>query len=102
MAWVATVTELVGGAAILVGAFVVATSLPLIARMLVAMIEVHMPYGFSSVNTIGLSPDGPQFGPPGYEVNLLYVAGLLVLMMAGAGVWSVDDWRARMKRASVA
>jgi putative oxidoreductase len=29
-----------------------------------------------------LTADGPQFGPPGYEVNLLYIAGLLALILA--------------------
>jgi putative oxidoreductase len=97
VAWVATLAEIIGGAAILAGAFVAATSLPLIAMMLVAMLKVHLKYGFSSINTIGLSPDGPRFGPPGYEVNLLYIAGLLVLLIAGAGVWSIDAWRARSR-----
>jgi hypothetical protein len=64
--------------------------------MLVAMLTVHLRNGFSSVNTIGLTAAGPQFGPPGYEVNLLYVAGLLALMSGGAGSWSVD---ARLARA---
>src|SRR5262245_34881806 len=49
---------------------------PLIVMMLVAMFTVHLRYGFSAINTIGLTADGPQFGPPGYEVNLLYIAGL--------------------------
>lgn len=91
-AWVAALVELVGGAAITAGAFVAFTSIPLIAMMLVAMFTIHFRYGFSSINTIGLAPDGPRFGPPGYEVNLLYIAGLLVLVMAGAGAWSVDAW----------
>jgi putative oxidoreductase len=34
------------------------------------------------------------FGPPGYEVNLLYIAGLLVLALGGAGPLSVDRWLA--------
>src|SRR6516164_661069 len=58
--------------------------------MLVAMFTVHLKYGFSSINTIGLTRDGPQFGPPGYEVNLLYIAGLLSLILGGAGALSLD------------
>jgi putative oxidoreductase len=58
--------------------------------MLVAMFTVQLHYGFSSVNTIGLTPSGPLFGPPGYEINLLYVAGLLALILAGPSVLSID------------
>jgi putative oxidoreductase len=32
------------------------------------------------------------FGPPGYEINLLYIAGLLVIASAGPGAASVGDW----------
>jgi putative oxidoreductase len=35
------------------------------------------------------------FGPPGYEVNLLYIASLVALMMGGAGALSIDGLRAR-------
>jgi putative oxidoreductase len=89
-AWVSTFVELLGGLAIFVGAFVEVVSVPLIIMMLVAMFTVHLKYGFSSVNTIGLTEDGPQFGPPGYEVNLLYIAGLLSLILGGAGALSID------------
>jgi putative oxidoreductase len=99
-AWASTFLELLGGLAILVGAFVVVVSVPLIIMMLVAMFTVHLRYGFSSVNTIGLNADGPQFGPPGYEVNLLYIAGLLALMLGGARALSVDGWRACRKQIS--
>jgi putative oxidoreductase len=89
-AWVSTLIEILGGLAILAGAFVAAVSLPLIVMMLVAMFTVHLRYGFSAINTIGLTADGPQFGPPGYEVNLLYIAGLLALILGGAGPLSID------------
>jgi putative oxidoreductase len=93
-AWVSTLIELLGGLAIIAGAFVAVVSLPLLVMMLVAMLTVHLRYGFSAINTIGLTADGPQFGPPGYEVNLLYIAGLLALVLGGAGALSVDGWRA--------
>jgi putative oxidoreductase len=44
-----------------------------------------------------LTADGPQFGPPGYEINLLYIAGLLALMLGGAGPLSIDRCLARKK-----
>jgi putative oxidoreductase len=87
---VSTFVELLGGLAIFVGAFVELVSVPLIVMMLVAMFTVHLKYGFSSINTIGLSRNGPLFGPPGYEINLLYIAGLLALILGGAGPLSVD------------
>jgi putative oxidoreductase len=96
-AWVSTFVELLGGLAIFVGAFVEVVSVPLIVMMLVAMFTVHLKYGFSSINTIGLTDSGPKFGPPGYEVNLLYIAGLLSLILGGAGAFSIDRilWRKR-------
>jgi putative oxidoreductase len=96
-AWVSTFIELLGGLAILAGAFVAIVSVPLIVMMLVAMFTVHLRYGFSAINTIGLTGDGPQFGPPGYEVNLLYIAGLLALLLGGAGPLSIDRLLARRK-----
>ena len=94
-AWVSTFVELLGGLAIFVGAFIEVVSVPLIIMMLVAMFTVHLKYGFSAINTIGLTPNGPQFGPPGYEVNLLYIAGLLALILGGAGALSIDRLRSR-------
>lgn len=94
-AWMVTLIEIVGGMALIVGAFVAIASLPLIASMLVAMFTVQLRYGFSSVNTIGLTAEGPVFGPPGYEINLLYIGALVALALAGPGAWSVDRWRRR-------
>jgi putative oxidoreductase len=97
---VSTLTELVGGIAIVVGAFVEFTSVPLIVMMLVAMFAIHLRNGFSSINTVGLTAAGPQFGPPGYEVNLIYIAGLLALIADGPGPCSVDGWLGRRARGS--
>ena len=92
-AWLVTLVEVLGGLAIVAGAFVVLASIPLIISMAVAMATIHVRYGFSAVNTIGLTPTGPVFGPPGYEINLLYMAALLALALAGPSVWSLDAWR---------
>lgn len=62
--------------------------------MLVAMFTVQLHYGFSSVNTIGLNATGPIFGPPGYEINLLYIASLIALALRGPGPLSVERWLA--------
>ncbi len=90
-AWVVPFVELLGGLAIIAGAFVTIAGIPLIIVMLVAMFTIHFKYGFSSINTIGLTAAGPVFGPPGYEVNLLYIAGLLSLMLGGAGIVSFES-----------
>lgn len=92
--------ELLGGAAILAGAFVAVVGVPLVGMMLFAMLTVHGKYGFSSIHTIGLTPDGPVFGPPGYEINLLYAAGLLALIVGGAGAFSLDGLLARARGGS--
>ena len=94
-AWMVTTLEIVGGIALLCGAFVLIASVPLAISMLVAIATIHWRYGFSAVNTIGLSPTGPIFGPPGYEVNLLYIAALLALCLADPSALSVDGWLRR-------
>jgi putative oxidoreductase len=97
-AWLVTLLEIFGGLAILVGAFVAIASVPLIISMLVAMFTVQLRYGFSSVNTIGLTPTGPVFGPPGYEINLLYIGALLALALSGPSALSIDAWAAKRRR----
>ena len=94
---IAPYVELLGGLAILAGAYVMVVSIPLLFTMVVASVFVQGDYGFSSVKTVGLTAQGPQFGPPGVEINLLYIAALLALMLMGAGVLSVDRWRARIR-----
>ena len=90
MAQLTVVTELVGGLAVILGAFVAIASLPMAAVLLVAMFTVHLPYGFSAIKLIGVTAAGAQFGPPGYEVDLLYVACLATLVMGGSGPFAVD------------
>ena len=91
--WLVPFVELFGGLAIFLGAFITIISVPLIIIQLFAMFTVQMKYGFSSVNTIGLTPNGPIFGPPGFEINLLYIAGLISLFLTGAGIFSIDALR---------
>ena len=93
MAWSTTLLELVGGACIMLGAFVTPISLPLIVIMLTALFGVHFQYGYSSIRLVGIGPVGAQFGPVGYEINLLYIAALLTLAASGSTPWSVDRRR---------
>lgn len=95
MAWSTTSLELVGGACILLGAFVTPISLPLSMVMLTALFGVHLQYGYSSIRLMGVGHAGAQFGPVGYEINLLYIAALLTLAAGGSTPWSVDRWRGR-------
>ena len=97
-AWLTTLVELVGGAAILVGAFVPVAALPMAIVLLTALLTIHLPYGFFSVKLVEVSANGTKFGPVGYEVILLYLAGLAALVAGGAGPLSVDAWRRRLAR----
>jgi putative oxidoreductase len=90
MAWLTILTELLGGFAVLLGAYVPLASLPMAAVLLVAIFTVHLPYGFSSIKLMAVTGAGPQFGPPGYECNLLYLACLAALVLGGSGPISVD------------
>jgi putative oxidoreductase len=89
-AWFVTLVEIIGGSALILGAFVLLLAVPLIILHVVALSTIHIHYGFSSVNTIGLTPHGPLFGPPGFEISLLYIGGILVLAAFGPGALSVD------------
>lgn len=91
-AWATSLLEFVGGVSVMAGAFVVPLSLPLVIVMLTAMFTVHVQYGFSSVRLRAITASGAEFGPIGYELNLLYIAGLLVLAWGGTGPLSVDRW----------
>jgi putative oxidoreductase len=87
--------ELLGGAALLLGAFVAWVSIPTIIVLLTAMFTVHLPYGFSSIKLKAVVDGRAQFGPPGYECDLLYVACILTLVLLGPGPWSFDRYRLR-------
>ena len=76
--------------------------MPLALVMITALLRVHLGYGFSSVRLKGITALGAQFGPIGYELNLLYLAGLAALALSAASPWSVDrlfeQRRTRQKR----
>ena len=73
MAWLTIIVELAGGIAILAGAFITVASIPMIAVLLVAMVTVHIQYGFTSIKLLAVTASGPKFGPPGIEIGRAHV-----------------------------
>jgi putative oxidoreductase len=90
-AWLIGIVEFVGGAALVLGVFTWVAAGLLVVEMIFAMLLVHLPHGFEVVQIKGMSPQGPVFGMPGYELNLVYIAGLLALFLGGPGPLSVDE-----------
>ena len=97
MAWATIIVELVGGLAILIGAFVPLVSVPMAAILLVATFTVHLPNGFSSIKLQAVTAAGAQFGQPGYETDLLYIACLAALVVGGSGPFAVDALLAKLR-----
>jgi putative oxidoreductase len=90
LSWLTVGTEILGGLAVLLGVLLPLASLPLAAVLLVAIFTVHLPYGFSSIRLIAMTPAGARFGPVGYETNLLYLAILVSLAQRGPGALALD------------
>ncbi|MGX9431625.1 MULTISPECIES: DoxX family protein [Bradyrhizobium] len=101
-AWITIVTEIVGGFCILLGALVPIVSIPMAIVLLVAIFTVHLPYGFSSIKLQAITPNGAQFGQPGYETDLLYLACLVALVLGGSGPFAADNWLLRWLAPGVA
>lgn len=100
MAWATSLLEFIGGLAVMAGVFVVPLTLPLAAIMLTALFSIHLQYGFSAIRLKAVTASGAEFGPVGYEVNLLYIAGLLALAVGGPGRLSLTSaWRPERSRA---
>ena len=98
MAWLTILVELFGGVAVLLGAFVPWAGAPMAAVLIVAIFTVHLPFGFTSIKLMAVTAEGPKFGPPGYETDLLYLACLATLLLAGSGPLAIDSWRASRSR----
>ncbi|HYR49135.1 MAG TPA: DoxX family protein [Candidatus Eisenbacteria bacterium] len=91
-AWATSLVEFAGGILMMLGAFVVPLSLPLAAMIATAMFGVHVRYGFLSIRLQALSAAGAQFGPIGYELDLLYLVAIATLALGGSSPLSVDRW----------
>ncbi len=74
---VAGVVELVAGAALVLGVFVRLTALLGAIEMVVAYLMVHLPQGLDPLQNGG-------------ELAVLYFVAFLVLLVNGAGLWSLE------------
>lgn len=90
LGWGTITVEIVGGVLVLLGLFVRVAAAPMIVVLLVAIFTVHLPNGFSSIKLLSYDAAGAHFGQPGYETDLLYLAGLVALCIGGAGRFSLD------------
>ena len=77
-AYMAATTEIVGVVLLTLGFLTRAISIPLIVVMIVAIVTVHLPNGFSA-------------GENGYEIPLYYMIFLLMFLAHGAGRFSLDN-----------
>lgn len=91
LGWATILTELIGGCAVLLGACIPLASVPMAIVLLVAIITVHLPNGFSSIKLLAITPAGAHFGQPGYETDLLYLACLAALVLGGGGPFSLES-----------
>jgi len=97
LGWATILVEIIGGFLILIGAFVPLAAIPMAIVLLVAILTVHLPNGFSSIKLQSFDAAGAHFGQPGYETDLLYLAALIALCLGGAGPLSVDGFLNRFK-----
>jgi putative oxidoreductase len=75
--------EFLGGLGLIVGFLSRIAAFGILCNMLVAVFMVHHKFGFF-MNWAGNQPG------EGYEYHLLAIAALLVIMIAGAGAFSID------------
>jgi putative oxidoreductase len=93
LAWATITVELLGGLMVLLGAAIPLASLPMAGVLVVAIATVHWPNGFSSIKLQSVDASGAHFGQPGYETDLLYLAGLAALVLAGPGPLAITRRR---------
>jgi putative oxidoreductase len=98
MAWLTILTELIGGLAVFLGAFIPLVSLPMAALLFVAIFTVHLPYGFSSIKLMSVTAGRAQFGPPGYECDVLYLSCLAGLVLGGSGPLAIDGLLRKLRK----
>jgi putative oxidoreductase len=99
LAWATIAVEILGGLAVIAGLFISLAAIPMATVLLVAIVTVHLPNGFSAIKLLSVDGAGAHFGQPGYETDLLYLAGLAALVLGGSGPLAIDRvLRARFSR----
>lgn len=79
LAWFVALLETVGGLLLVFGLLVTPLALLFIVEMSLGIALVHLPNGFYVIGR----------GQGGVEFNLLLIAALLVLLLAGPGAWAI-------------
>ena len=79
LAWVVMLVETLGGLLLIAGWWTAVTAAVLTFEMIVAVAAVHFRNGI--------------FGQGGWELNLALCAGLLCLVLAGPGTYSLEKGR---------
>jgi putative oxidoreductase len=95
LAWATIAVEIVGGLAVIAGFFIPLISIPMVIVLLVAIVTVHWPNGFSSIKLLSVTSAGAHFGQPGYETDLLYLCGIAALVLGGSGPLALDRYLLR-------
>ena len=62
LAWATICVELFGGLAVLLGLLIPLASIPMAIVLLVAIVTVHLPNGFSSIKLLSVDATGAHFG----------------------------------------
>jgi putative oxidoreductase len=94
LGWATIMVELIGGLMILAGALIPLATVPMAVVLLVAIFTD----GFSSIKLQSFDAAGAHFGQPGYETDLLYLAGLAALCFGGPGPISIDGLLNRLRK----
>lgn len=89
LAFLAIMAEFLGGIGLIVGGFSRVAAFGVAMTMLVAVFAVHLPNGFF------MNWMGNQKGE-GFEFHLLAIGLASVVMLRGAGAFSLDRWLARL------
>jgi putative oxidoreductase len=85
LALLAICAEFFGGLGLIVGLLARVAALGIAANMVVAIATVHYQFGFF------MNWFGKQKGE-GFEYHLLAIAAAVLVMMKGAGTFSLDRW----------
>ena len=64
LSWLTIAVELLGGLAVLFGAFIPIAAIPMVIILAVATATVHWPNGFSSIKLLPVDAAGAHFGQP--------------------------------------